>query len=190
MRNTPYVRVTNVQEFERVVEKMERETGFKWKDKSSIDNLFNIIGVHIKTKTLTLYNSLHPDNKHLNTISAHEYLTGAKETFTLSDLTDGMVIEYRDGDRRLFMQGSLIGIESYGDIEDYNENLLTDMHEGLDIVKVYTINGFRKSFKDLFSDHNLTLIFNAESHRRKFEIEAELKKLHEELYALEVGNHE
>ena len=27
MRNTPYVRVTNVQEFEKVVEKMEREIG-------------------------------------------------------------------------------------------------------------------------------------------------------------------
>ena len=32
------------------------------------------------TKTLTLYNSLHPDNKNLTIISAHEYL----KTFTLS----------------------------------------------------------------------------------------------------------
>ena len=97
--NVSYVRVNNQKEFERVVAKMERETGFKWENKSSIDNLFNIIGVHIKTKTLTLYNSLHPDNKNLIIISAHEYL----KTFTLSDLTDGMVIAYRDGDRRLFM---------------------------------------------------------------------------------------
>ena len=188
-----YIRINSQQELERVVEKIKMETGLSVQyPETNYDNISNVIGIYndISGVFIFILGQNYKNFEHTTIISAHEYLTGAKETFTLSDLTDGMVIEYRDGDRRLFMQGSLIGIESYGDIEDYNENLLTDMHEGLDIVKVYTINGFRKSFKDLFSDHNLTLIFNAESHRRKFEIEAELKKLHEELYALEVGDHE
>ena len=191
--NIPYVKVNNQKEFERVVAKMERETGLEWKDKSSMDNIFNIIGIHTKSKTLTLYNSEHPDNKDLKIISADEYLTGIRENFTLDDLEDGMVVEYRNGEKRLFLNGSFLGIDSYAIITDFNEDLSHRLLKKSDIVKVYKVNSFNHSLIGLPATSNLTLIFDAEVHRnkskisqRKSEIENEMAKLQEELDLLEV----
>ena len=189
----PYVKVNNQKEFERVVAKMERETGLEWKYKSSIDDIFNIIGVHTKSRTLTLYNSSNPDNKNLKTISADEYLTGTRENFTLGDLEDGMVVEYRNGEKRLFMYDSFIGIDSYGDIENYNEDFSHNQeYFELDVVKIYKLYSFKGGFDGLFDERNLTLIFDAEAYRnkskisqRKLEIENEMNRLEEELKSLE-----
>ena len=109
--------------------------------------------------------------------------------FTLGDLEDGMVVEYRNWERRLFMYDSFVGIGSYGDIENYNENFSHNQkYFELDVVKIYKLYSFKGGFDGLFDERNLTLIFDAEAHRnkpkvsqRKSEIENEIKKLQEEL---------
>lgn len=45
--------------------------------------------------------------------------------FTKSDLKDGMVVEYRDGDRRMVIGDKLIGNIYWGSLAFYNENLNT-----------------------------------------------------------------
>jgi len=191
--NVPYVKVNNQKEFERVVAKMERETGLKWEDKSSMDDVFDIIGAHMKTKTLTLYNNSHPDNKDLKIISADEYLTGIRENFTLDDLEDGMVVELRDYDENLYFifNKTLIGISDFNIFKNYSLDLINKYNE-LDIIKVYEPVHI-SSMRNILNRNNLTLIFDAEAHRnkskvsqRKSEIETEIKKLQEELNLLEV----
>ena len=87
--NVPFVKVNNQQEFDRVVDKMEKETGFKLHESSKCgaDSIYNVIGIDDDFDIL-LYDPSHDDNKHLKIISAHEYLTGTKEYFTLDDLNE------------------------------------------------------------------------------------------------------
>ena len=92
------------------------------------------------------------------------------------------------------MYDSFIGVDSYGDIENYNENFSHNQeYFELDVVKIYKLYSFKGGFDGLFNGRNLTLIFDAEAHRnkskisqRKSEIENEIKKLQEELNLLEV----
>ena len=190
----PYVKVNNQKEFERVVDKMEKETGFKLHESSKCgaDSIFNVIGIDSDSDIL-LYDPSHDDNKHLKIISAHEYLTGIKENFSLNDLEDGMVVEYRNGEKRLFLNGSFLGIDSYAIITDFNEDLSHRLLKKSDIVKVYKVNSFNHSLIGLPATSNLTLIFDAESYRnkskisqRKLEIKNEIEKLEKELKSLEV----
>ena len=55
--NIPFVKVNNQQEFDRVVDKMEKETGFKLHEslKYGFDNIFNVIGIDSDSDIL-LYN--------------------------------------------------------------------------------------------------------------------------------------
>ena len=56
----PYVKVNNQKEFERVVAKMEKETGLKaWKGLLGIDDVYNIVGVD-KDNEIMLFNSFNP----------------------------------------------------------------------------------------------------------------------------------
>ena len=192
--NVPFVKVNNQQEFERVVDKMQRETGFKLHESSKCgaDSIYNVIGIDDDFDIL-LYDPSHDDNKHLKIISADEYLTRARENFTLGDLEDGMVVEYRNGEKRLFLNGSFLGIDSYAIITDFNEDLSHRLLKKSDIVKVYKVNSFNHSLIGLPAISNLTLIFDAETHRnkskisqRKSEIENEMAKLQEKLKLLEV----
>lgn len=180
----PYVKVNNQKEFERVVAKMERETGLRHYHKYDI--FYPVIGANLDKTNLCGWVS----NIDETIISADEYLTGIRENFTLGDLEDGMVVEYRNGEKRLFMYDSFIGIDSYGDIENYNENFSHNQeYFELDVVKIYKLYSFKGGFDSLFDERNLTLIFDAETHRRnkykisqrKSEIENEIKKLQEEL---------
>ena len=201
----PYVKVNNQKEFERVVAKMERETGLEWKDKSSMDNIFNIIGIHTKSKTLTLYNSEHPDNKDLKIISADEYLTGIRENFTLDDLEEKMIVELRNKDRLIYFGGvlstfvwsggTLVTSGMYMKLNRINDDFTNKGNEKFDIIKIYKPKSCTNINMNLLkSDSNLVLIFDAEAHRRnkykilqrKSEIENEIKKLVEELKSLEV----
>lgn len=69
--------------------------------------------------------------------------------FTKSDLKNRMVVEYRNGKRRMVVDNMLIGYSQYGDLEEYNDDLSYNggyngtLDSGLDIVKVYSeINVF------------------------------------------------
>ena len=182
--NVPYVKVNNLEEFKRVVAKMERETGL---NANACGHIFypSIVGGDVCYRA----EIFHDIDDVENYISAYEYLTGIRENFTLDDLENGTVVEYRNGGKRLFMYNSFIGTDSYGDIENYNDNFShnQDFFE-LDIVKIYKLHSFKDGFDGLFDERNLILIFNAEAHRnkskvlqRKSEIENEIKKLQEEL---------
>ena len=107
--NVPFVKVNNQQEFERVVDKMQRETGFKLHESSKCgaDSIYNVIGIDDDFDIL-LYDPSHDDNKHLKIISADEYLTGIKENFTLDDLEDGMVVKASDDELFLVLSGFLV----------------------------------------------------------------------------------
>ena len=191
--NVPFVKVNNQQEFERVVDKMQRETGFKLHESSKCgaDSIYNVIGIDDDFDIL-LYDPSHDDNKHLKIISADEYLTGIKENFTLDDLEDGMAIEYRKGGIRFVFDGSLLGEVLSGELKYYNKDLSHCNNDRLDIIKIYKINKSSKPFSVLLGESNLTLIFDVEAHRnkskilqRKSEIKNEIEKLEKELKSLE-----
>ncbi len=65
-----------------------------------------------------------------------------KEEFTKSDLKDGMVLTYRNGEKRLLFLGNLYDtndsslLKSLGSINKYGESLTNYIGEGLDIIKV------------------------------------------------------
>lgn len=195
--NVPFVKANNQQEFERVVDKMEKETGFKLHESSKFgfDNIFNVIGIDSDSDIL-LYNPSHDDNKHLKIISADEYLTGIRTNFTLSDLEDGMAIGASDGELFLVLSGFLVNnkIKYNNDIlNTFDENFEHKEYKCLSISKVYNRIDKNLNFYDMLNKNNLTLIFDAEAHRnkskisqRKFEIKNEIEKLEKELKSLEV----
>lgn len=69
--------------------------------------------------------------------------------FTKSDLKNRMVVEYRNGYRRMVVDDVLVGNTRYGDLKEYNDDLSYNggyngtLDSELDIVKVYSeINVF------------------------------------------------
>ena len=183
----PFVKVNNQQEFDRVVDKMQRETGLQNPHKYDVH--YPIISANEYKTHLCGWRS-DIDEK---IISANEYLTGIKEDFTLDDLEDGMVVEYRKGGIRFVFDGSLLGEVLFGELKDYNKDLSHYNNDRLDIIKVYKINESSKPFSMLLGESNLTLIFDVETHRnksktsqRKLEIKNEIEKLEKELKSLEV----
>lgn len=185
--NVPFVKVNNQQEFERVVDKMQRETGLP--NPHKYDTYYPIISANEDKTNLCGWMS----NIDEKIISADEYLTEIETNFTLSDLKDGMVVELRDYyDKSFFLVlfNKILGLDSFGDLEEYNEDFTTRNSE-LDIVKIYSIVDI-KSLSTNLSKDNLTLIFDAEAHRnkskisqRKLEIKNEIEKLEKELKSLE-----
>ena len=195
--NIPFVKVNNQKEFERVVDKMEKETGFKLHESSKCgaDSIYNVIGIDDDFDIL-LYDPSHYDNKHLKIISADEYLTGIKENFTLDDLEDGMVVGVSDGELFLVLSGFLVNnrIKYNNDIlNTFDENFEHKQYRHLSISKVYNRIDKNLNFYDMLNKNNLTLIFDAEAYRnkskisqRKLEIKNEIEKLKKELKSLEV----
>jgi hypothetical protein len=57
--------------------------------------------------------------------------------FTKADLKDGMVVEYRDGRRRMVLGDNLIGEHGHAPLRDYNENLEEENYPEETIEKVY-----------------------------------------------------
>lgn len=94
-------------------------------------------------------------------------LKGEKE-MTKSDLKDGMVVELRNGDKRLVLFESFIENSNWDRFCEYTENLINNSHERRDVVKIYTTIG--RLFNNIFEDRNLTLIWE-----RKEKSEAEIK---------------
>lgn len=96
--------------------------------------------------------------------------------FTKADLRDGMVVEYRDGDRRLVIDECLVGKDSHYELSAYNENLENE-YPRLTIMKVFKICR-RAILESILDDDNLELIWErAES--KKMTVEEMRKKLEE-----------
>lgn len=58
---------------------------------------------------------------------------------TKSDLQDRMVVEYRNGEKRLVVGNVLMGQHMHGDLRNYTKQLkIKDADSGLDIVRVYS----------------------------------------------------
>ena len=99
-----------------------------------------------------------------------------QKEFTKADLKDGMVVEYRDGDRRLVIDEYLVGKDAHYELSAYNENLENE-YPGLTIMKVFKI--YRRAILgNILDDDNLELIWErAES--KKMTIEEMRMKLEE-----------
>jgi hypothetical protein len=69
--------------------------------------------------------------------------------FTKANLKNRMVVEYRNGERRMVVDNMLIGYSQRGDLNNYNDDLSHKgtFSKGLDIVRIYPeINVFRKKY--------------------------------------------
>lgn len=99
-----------------------------------------------------------------------------QEEFTKSDLKDGMVVEYRDGDRRLVIDKYLIGKNAYYELSTYNENL-EDRYPRLTIMKVFKIRQ-RSILERILDDDNLELIWERKE-SKKMTVEEMRQKLEE-----------
>ena len=99
-----------------------------------------------------------------------------QKEFKKGDLRDGMVVEYRDGDRRLVIDEYLVGKDSHYELSAYNENLENE-YPRLTIMKVFKICR-RAILESILDDDNLELIWErAES--KKMTVEEMRKKLEE-----------
>ena len=190
--NIPFVKVNNQQEFDRVVDKMQRETGLERPINCSYDYVYSIIGLNSENTRITCW------MKGSKTyISADEYLTGVRTNFTLSDLEDGMVVELRNSrEESLFLVlfNKILGLDTYDNLEEYNEDFTAgEDYPELDIVKIYSIVDVKSLSTNLLKD-NLILIFDAEAHRNKLvieqkkaEIQSKIDKLNKQLEELNNG---
>lgn len=79
--------------------------------------------------------------------------------FTKSDLKDGMVVEFRDGGRRILLNGHLMTNNSVLDTYHFTEDL-QHQFDDFTIDKVYTSNA--KFGMDYFKDMYLKLIWERE----------------------------
>ena len=99
-----------------------------------------------------------------------------QKEFAKADLKDGMVVEYRDGDRRLVIDKYLIGKKAHYELSTYNENL-EDGYPGLTIMKVFKIRQ-RAILERILDDDNLELIWERKE-PKKMTVEEMRKKLEE-----------
>lgn len=63
----------------------------------------------------------------------------SNKTFTKADLKDGMIVENREGNRRLVLvsKNTLIGGDGWSSLNEYNDDLTSGGFMNLDIMKVY-----------------------------------------------------
>lgn len=78
------------------------------------------------------------------------------KSFTKSDLKDGMVVEYRDGDRRIVLNNKFVWRSGYLDFEDFNDDFVS-RGGSYKIVKVYISSA--TTLDDWCNDHFLELIW-------------------------------
>lgn len=78
-----------------------------------------------------------------------------------SDLKDGMIVEYRNGLRRLVLGDKLLGEHGNANIEEYDEELkYIDGESTLDIVKVYTVeSSLCVAIGSIFLNKHINLIW-------------------------------
>lgn len=77
-----------------------------------------------------------------------------------SDLKTGMVVELRNEDKYLVMNDSILNLDGWDKMSNYENDLTSRAFDSLDILKVYETSG--GSFKNMFLNSNLTLIWKRE----------------------------
>lgn len=109
-----------------------------------------------------------------------------QKEFTKSDLKSGMVVEYRNGTRRMVVDDMLVGVEGYGRLEYHNENLTNKCGlTGLDIMRIYKIR-MSNEFEEIVKDENLELIWERKEPKKmtfKEKLKAEEPEKAREVYA-------
>ena len=82
--------------------------------------------------------------------------------FTKSDLKDGMVVENREGNRYIVLNGAFMRHHGFCAFKYFNDDLTETLdHKNLDIMKVYEASS-PLSLDDYMGDRNLTLIWERE----------------------------
>lgn len=99
-----------------------------------------------------------------------------QKEFKKADLKSGMVVEYRDGDRRLVIDKYLVGKNAHYELSAYNENLKNE-YPGLTIMKVFKICR-RAILGNILDDDNLELIWERKE-PKKMTVEEMREKLEE-----------
>lgn len=100
-----------------------------------------------------------------------------KKEFTKSDLKDGMVVAYANGERRLVLNNFLIGKDGYFDLSNYSENLKDKNSSDRDIVRVFKIKTVT-TLDYIFRTENLELIWER-TESKKMTTEEMRQKLEE-----------
>ena len=77
-----------------------------------------------------------------------------------SDLKTGMVVELRNKNKYLVMNDSILNLDGWDKMSNYEDDLTSRAFDSLDILKVYETSG--GSFKSMFLNSNLTLIWERE----------------------------
>ena len=73
--------------------------------------------------------------------------------FTKDMLESGKhVVELRNGDRKLYLNGSFIGQYFVEPLTSYNDDLTITGHSSLDVVKVFSADSKRCSLKDILEN--------------------------------------
>lgn len=81
-----------------------------------------------------------------------------RKEFTKTDLKDGMVVEYRDGKRRLVLNNRLIGKDGYYELNKYGEDMKDKESSQRDIMRVFKIV-ITTTLGYIFRIENLELIW-------------------------------
>lgn len=78
-----------------------------------------------------------------------------------SDLKDGMIVEYRNGNRRMVLRDELLGVGIYNKLEHYDEDLIIKSNKSLDIVEVFEFE--YGSLESVLSSKNLKSIWKRQN---------------------------
>lgn len=110
-----------------------------------------------------------------------DYMKVGNKEFTKADLKDGMVVEYRDGDRLLVFGHKLLDDNNFDFINDIADDLTDKKYKDkdFDIMKVYKVNIENvKKLSDILKHENLELIWER-SEPKKMTTEEMRQKLKE-----------
>ena len=108
---------------------------------------------------------------------------------TKADLENGMVVEYRDGQKRLVLNNYLIGTNGYYELSDYKEDMKNQECSDLDIMRVFTISSVT-TLDCIFHIENLNLIWERKETKKMTveEMQNKLEELTGEKIEVELSN--
>ena len=139
--------------------KKMHEHGMKWN--GSGDSFLEITRYHVFQKE-TCYSGTGCycpyDYYKENEYTILEWSDYMQKEFTKADLKDGMIVEYRDGTRRIVIGNAFIGKDGFNYIDNYKCSLESYRNKVYDICKVYSFL-LPYGFNSLFKDNNLKLIW-------------------------------
>lgn len=95
----------------------------------------------------------------------------SKEIFTKADLKPGMVVEYRNGEKALYINGIFMEFNTWMNVTDFKEDLTylhTKCDHYLDICKVYNSKAF--TFKNLLDSDNMELIWERKDEAKEMTV--------------------